>query len=51
VAFSVVAHLSLVTLAAISTGLILAATLLLIPEIKFGRRARPTSALVEEVSE
>ena len=51
VAFSVVAHLSLVTLAAISTGLILAATLLLIPEIKFGRRARPTSVLVEEVSE
>ena len=50
-AFSVVAHMSLVTLALISAGLILLATLMLVPEIKFGRRARPTGVLVEEVSE
>jgi MFS family permease len=51
VAFAVVAHLSMTTLALISVGLIVAATLLLMPEIKFGRRARPTGPLVEEVSE
>jgi MFS family permease len=51
VAFSVVAHLSMVALAVVSTGLIGLATLLLVPEIKFGRRARPTGVLVEEVSE
>ena len=50
-AFSVVAHVSLVTLAIVSAGLIVLASLMLVPEIKFGRRARPTSALVEEVSE
>jgi MFS family permease len=38
-------------LAAFNAVLILAATLLLLPEIKFGRRARPGSALVEEISE
>jgi len=51
VAFAVVARLSMVTLALISAGLIVLATLLLVPEIKFGRRGRPTDALVEEVSE
>jgi MFS family permease len=51
VAFAVVAHLPMATLALISVGLIVAATLLLVPELKFGRRARPTSVLVEEVSE
>jgi hypothetical protein len=42
---------SLKRMALVSSGLILGATLLLIPEIKFGRRGRPTTALVEEVSE
>jgi hypothetical protein len=51
VAFAVVAHLPMATLALISAGLIVAATLLLVPEIKFGKRARPTGVLVEEVSE
>ena len=51
VAFAVVAHASLVTMALISAGLTLLATLMLMPEIKFGRRARPTGVLVEEVSE
>lgn len=51
VAFAAVAHLSLVALAVLSVSLILLATLMLVPEIKFGRRARPTSVLVEEVSE
>jgi len=41
---------SLERMVLISSGLILTATALLIPEIKFGRKARPTSAL-EEVSE
>jgi MFS family permease len=44
-------HLPLTALAWASAGLILAGTLLLVPEIKFGKRARPTSALVEEVSD
>lgn len=42
---------SLGRMALISSGLIAAATLLLLPEIKFGRKARPTSALVGEVAE
>jgi len=50
-AFSLVAHLSMGILAAISAGLIVAASLLLVPEIKFGKHARRTPALVEEVSE
>jgi len=50
-AFFAVAQLSPGTLAVISSGLILAATALLVPEIKLGRKARRTSALVEEVSE
>lgn len=40
---------SLGLLAAISAGLIMLATLLLLPEIKRGRRAAPGGALVEEV--
>ncbi|MBI5387975.1 MAG: MFS transporter [Verrucomicrobia bacterium] len=51
VAFSVVTRLPLATMALISVGLIMASTLMLVPEIKFGKRARPTSVLVEEVSE
>jgi MFS family permease len=51
VAFSVVGHLSLGVMALLSAGMIGLATLMLVPEIKFGRRARPTGMLVEEVSE
>ncbi len=50
-AFYLVNHLLLGTLVFISSGLIVVATLMLIPEIKHGRRTRPASALVEEVSE
>jgi MFS family permease len=50
-AFYFASQLSLGILAMISSGLILLATALLIPEIKFGRKAPPASALVEEVSE
>jgi MFS family permease len=50
-AFYFVSKLSLGMLAAISSGLIVLATALLIPEIKSGRKAPPASALVEEVSE
>lgn len=50
-AFHFAATLSLGTLAGISATLILLATLLLLPEIKWGRRAPKTAALVEEVSE
>jgi MFS family permease len=42
---------SLSQMALISSSLIFIATLLLIPEIKLGRKTRPTSALIEEVSE
>ena len=35
----------------LGAGMIVAATLLLIPEIKFGRNARPAAALTEDVSE
>jgi hypothetical protein len=39
-------------MAGISAVLILAASLLLLPEIKFGRRGRPAAALVvEEISD
>jgi hypothetical protein len=51
IAFAVVAHLSMSSLAVFSAGLIGLATLMLVPEIKFGRRARPSGVLVEEVSE
>jgi hypothetical protein len=51
VAFHLVAHFSMVTMGWISAGLIVVATLLLLPEMKHGRFARPAPALVEEVSE
>ena len=50
-AFYFAAKVSLGVLAGLSAGLILLATLLLVPEIKWGQRARKTPALVEEVSE
>jgi MFS family permease len=50
-AFLSIGHLSIGILATICTGLILAGTALLIPEIKLGRKAPSTSALVEEISE
>jgi len=50
-AFYFASQFSLEVLAAISSGLILLATALLIPEIKFGRKVPPAAALVEEVSE
>jgi MFS family permease len=50
-AFTLVAKLSLGLMAAMSAGLIVAASLLLLPEIKFGKRARKATALVEEISE
>jgi hypothetical protein len=50
-AFGLVTHLGPEKVAWLSTGLIVAASLLLAPEIKWGRHARPSAALVEEVSE
>lgn len=50
-AFHLLGHISIGTLGWISTGLIVAASLLLLPEIKFGRTARRGTALVEDVSE
>jgi len=51
VAFYAVQKFSLGVMAGFSAALIVAASLLLLPEIKFGRRARRGVALVEEVSE
>jgi MFS family permease len=51
VAFTLVTKYSLGILAGFSAALIVAATLLLVPEIKFGRRARKGVALVEEISD
>jgi MFS family permease len=50
-AFQLARMLPLSTLGIVSTVLIVLATLLLLPEVKFGRRARAAEALVEEVSE
>jgi len=50
-AFYFASHFSLGILAMISSGLIVLATALLIPELKFGRKAPPASVLVEEISE
>jgi MFS family permease len=50
-AFYFASKLSLGLLAAISSGLIVLATALLIPELKFGKRSPLASALVEEISE
>jgi hypothetical protein len=43
--------LPLTTLGIVSAILIALATLLLIPEVKFGRQAKRAEALVEEISE
>lgn len=51
VAFQLVAHFSMITMGLISASLIVAATLLLLPEVKFGRSARPAPALVDDVSD
>jgi len=49
VAFALAARLPMTTLAFISAGLIGVATLMLFPEVRFGRRARPAAVVVEEV--
>jgi len=51
VAFHLLEIISLSALGWISAGLIFLASVLLLPEIRFGSSARPGSALVEEVSE
>jgi MFS family permease len=51
VAFHLASRVSFGTLGWISASLIFCAILLLLPEIKFGRKARRASALVEEVSD
>lgn len=51
VAFTMVQKFSVGMLAAFSAALIVAASLLLLPEIKLGKKARPGAALNEEVSE
>ncbi len=50
-AFHLVSGLPMKTLGWVSVALIVLASLLLLPEIKFGRRARPATALIEDVSE
>lgn len=51
VAFQLTAVWSLTTISWVSVGLILLATALLIPELKYGWGVRSAEALVEEVSE
>jgi MFS family permease len=51
VGFALVTQLPFAVLACVSSALIIAASLLLIPEIKFGKRARKGTALVEEISD
>lgn len=51
VAFQLIAHWTVAQISWLSVGLILVATAMLIPELKFGKKARPGGALVEEVSE
>jgi len=50
-AFHLVSTLGMEMLGWSSVVLIVLASLLLVPEFKFGRRARPAAALTEEVSE
>jgi MFS family permease len=50
-AFQLAKSMALTSLGAVSGVLIVLSTVLLIPEIKFGRRAKEADALVEEVSE
>ena len=51
VAFQLARGYSLSTLGWVSAGMILLASALLLPEIKFGKRARKADALIEEVAE
>jgi MFS family permease len=51
VAFQLVAHWSVASISWLGAGLIVVATLLLIPEIKFGKGARPGTILTEEVTD
>ncbi|MEI7733144.1 MAG: MFS transporter [Verrucomicrobiota bacterium] len=51
IAFPLAAQLSLMWLAALCTGLIVLASVLLLPEIKFGKTMRKGTALVEEVAD
>jgi len=51
VGFAFVGHMPIGALAACNCLLILIASALLLPEMKLGRKARPASALVEEVSD
>jgi hypothetical protein len=50
-AFALIGALSVQALGWISAGLILLASLLLLPEVRLAKAARPATALVEEVSE
>jgi hypothetical protein len=50
-AFHLVSALAMETLGWLSAVLIVLASLVLVPEIRFGRRARAAAALIEEVSE
>jgi hypothetical protein len=50
-AFHLARSVSLVTLGWVSAGLIVGSALLLLRELRFGRRARRATALVEEISE
>ena len=49
--FHLISPNSLIPMAAVASGLILAATLMLIPEIRWGRKTRPGITVVENVSE
>jgi hypothetical protein len=51
VAFDLVSGLPLNVLGWIRVGLIAIGSAFLVPEIKFGKTARPGAALVEEISE
>jgi MFS family permease len=51
IGFGLVTQLPFAVMAWVSAALIVAASLLLIPEIKFGRQAKRGSALVEEISD
>lgn len=51
VAFHLVSTLAMGTLGWLCAVLIILASLVLVPEIRFGRRARPAAALTEELSE
>jgi hypothetical protein len=51
IGFALVTQLPFAVLAVISSALIVAASLLLLPEIKFGKRGRKGAVLVEEISD